>query len=229
MFRSSTWTAAGERTNTPLAKDAVLVSCTYPDLETVQTQNVLNANTGWAFILPPLCVGSYGPSTHVCCYSSREGKGAEHANDMSEYYKLYRAFGLEMQVDDYEQNAYDRKDLQFLELHRILLTGQVIWVVNPLGSPCTLENNRQHSRSNRRECKFFTDTSSWMSSCVMHGDSGTSMPYIQLQASFWLLLTCAVFLQIVIDLAFLVQELGGNDSAKLKSLAATRTNQLPWK
>ena len=149
----------------------------------------------------------------------REGKEeAEHAHDMSEYYKLYRVFGLQMQVDDYEQNAYDRNDLQFLRLHRILLTGQVIWVVNPLGLHRSLWKSATTTANTLTgSVNFFTDTSSWMSSCVMHGDGGTETPYIQLQASFWLLLTCTVFvLQIVMDMVFSCARVGCKHFGKVE-------------
>ena len=165
----------------------------------------LNKHTGGSFLLYFLCVLIAMALLRMYVATAvREGKEeAEHAYDMSEYYKLYRAFGLEMQVDDYEQNAYDRNDLQFLRLHRILLTGQVIWVVNPLGLHRALWNTTDKTAGTiSGSVNFFTDTSSWISSCVMHGDRGTNIPYIQLQAIFWLLLTCAVFLlQIVIDMA----------------------------
>ena len=85
------------------------LSTAHTQIDCVQnTECFLNANTGWALFLPPSqCVLIAMALLRMYVATAvREGKEeAEHAYDMSEYYKLYRAFGLEMQVDDYEQNA----------------------------------------------------------------------------------------------------------------------------
>ena len=137
-----------------------------------------------------------------------EAEQLEHDRKNIEYQQLYDKFGFEMKVDDFEQNAYDRRDLQFLRLHRILLIGQIIWIANPLATQMTNSNANTMGKSTNRLTKgvnFFTDTSSYLANCVNITGRNTGIEqdysYIKVQSDFWSVLTILFLIaQLVLDM-----------------------------
>eukprot|EP00943_MAST-04B_sp_MAST-4B-sp1_P002255 g2255.t1 len=164
-------------------------------------QCFLNVSTAGATALYLLCliVSALLTRLYIATGVREEEEEMEHVQKVIEYRKLYSAFGLEMNVDDYQQNAYDRNDLQFLRLHRILMVGQLIWIANPLATQMSNTKASSYSGKLTYGANFFTDTSSWLAKCVIK--SQEKEPYMSVQTDFWFLLTIMFFvIQILLDM-----------------------------
>ena len=192
--------------------------CCSCDLNVKEEHCFLNQHTPEAVILYILCMifAVLLTRLYIATAVREEAEQLEHDRKKIEYQQLYDKFGFEMKVDDFEQNAYDRRDLQFLRLHRILLIGQIIWIANPLATQMTNSNANSMGKSTNRLTKgvnFFTDTSSYLANCVNITGRNTGIEqdysYINVQSDFWSVLTILFLIaQLVLDMLITCRRVG---------------------
>jgi hypothetical protein len=135
----------------------------------------------------------------------------EHVQKIIKYKRFYAHFGVEVNVDDYERNVYDRIDLQFLRLHRILFIGQLTWIANPLSA--VEKNFVTHNFSSFRT--IFTDTSSYIAKCMLAKNNKNISHHSDVQTYFWIFATLCFFIfHIVFDMIVTCRRVGCKNFGK---------------